>query len=240
MSEVIKKNLADIINNEVNKLPELLKDVFILRHYQELKYDEIAEIIKISMPKVRRLIEKAAAMLLNVNMPTYALSDSQPINITLGVNSIFSLVVEDDLDQDALLALGLVDEGDTPGGNLQVICGTNRGIAWTVQIKGEDLTNAGATESITVDNITFTPWAGGGDQGVGILGTAGPVSLLDQLVYTADASEYSDSWVTVMCGIGVFVPYGTVADSYSGDLTFTMVETGGGTSPPRRRGKGRK
>ena len=166
----------------------------------------------------------AVAMLLGMSVTAYALSDIKPIAITLGVNSIFSLIVTDDLDADTTLALGSVDEGTTPGGNLLITCGTNQGKAWTVLVKGENLDNALATESITVDNITYTPWSGGGDPGVGTLGTAGPVTLVDQLVYTAALTEKSDSWVTVMCGVSVFVPYGTVSDSYGGDLTFTMTE----------------
>ena len=171
-------------------------------------------------------ISIAAIMLLAVSGTANALSASETVGITLNLTDVFSLVVHeaDQPDTDKLLELGQLDEGATGGSNLEVICGTNQGNAWTVTVLGEDLTNAGATETITVDNITFTPWAGGGDAGIGSLGTAGPMTIADQLVYTADPTEYSDTWVTVMCGVSVFVPYGTVSDYYGGDLTFTMTE----------------
>ena len=168
----------------------------------------------------------ASIMLLAVSTTANALDATETVGITLNVADIFSLLVHEDgqNEDDKLLAFGQMNEGDTAGSNLNVICGTNQGNAWVVTVLGEDLTNAGATASITVDNIVFTPWYGGADPGIGTLGPAGPMALTDQVVYVADATEYSDSWVTVMCGIGVFVPYGTVTDYYGGDLTFTMTE----------------
>ena len=61
---VIKTNLIEIIDNEVSRLPRLIRDVFILRHYQNLKWEEISEILKISISRARRLMEKSGIMLL--------------------------------------------------------------------------------------------------------------------------------------------------------------------------------
>jgi len=93
------------------------------------------------------------------------------------------------------------------------------------QIKGEDLTNAGATLSIPVNNVKFESFDGGGaESGVGTYVAETDMALTDQLLYTADASEYSDTWVTVAGVLKVFVPYGTTTDYYGGDMTITMTE----------------
>ena len=167
----------------------------------------------------------AIVVVLAMSVTAEALSDSKPIGITLNITDVFELEVLDDGDLDTLLELGLLDEGATSGGNLLCTAKTNQGNAWTLQIQGEDLTNAGATQSITVDNIKFKTYSGGGSPGVGTYVTAfTPVTTADQPAYTADVSEYSDTWVTVMMGLEVFVPYGTISDYYGGDLTITMVE----------------
>lgn len=56
-------DVTDEILKEVNKLPEMQKKVFLLSRFEELRYKEIAELLKISPKTVESHISKALAKL---------------------------------------------------------------------------------------------------------------------------------------------------------------------------------
>ena len=174
---------------------------------------------------MKKLIAIGIAVLfvLGVSVSAYALSANENVGVTLNVNAMFSMIVVDD-EGDQLIELGLLNEGDTSGSNLTMYCSTNQGNPWSLQVKGEDLTNTGATLSIPVSSITFSTFAAGDEAGVGAVVGATPMTTADQLAYTADATEYSDTDVRVSMAVSVLVPYGTTEDYYGGDLTITMTE----------------
>lgn len=60
---VIEKEVFKMVNNEVLRLPGLLREVFILREYQNLKYDEIASITDTSLSRVKKAMKKAFSKL---------------------------------------------------------------------------------------------------------------------------------------------------------------------------------
>ena len=62
--KVIENEMFQIINNEVRRLPDFLKEVFILREYQKLKYDEIASITHSTLSRVKKAMKKAMKKLL--------------------------------------------------------------------------------------------------------------------------------------------------------------------------------
>ena len=57
------KELEHIIKNEINKLPDKCKEVFMLSRYEELKYAEIAMRLDISIKTVEAHISKALKIL---------------------------------------------------------------------------------------------------------------------------------------------------------------------------------
>ena len=61
--KVIEKEVFKMVNNEVLRLPGLLREVFILREYQNLKYDEIASITDTSLSRVKKAMKKAFSKL---------------------------------------------------------------------------------------------------------------------------------------------------------------------------------
>lgn len=62
-------NPGDLIHRAVNELPEKQKMVFILHHYDELKYEEIAERLGISVGTVKSLHFKAVRNLRKILAP---------------------------------------------------------------------------------------------------------------------------------------------------------------------------
>lgn len=59
----ISFDARDEIHREISKLPEMQKKVFILSRFEELKYKEIAELLKISPKTVESHISKALGKL---------------------------------------------------------------------------------------------------------------------------------------------------------------------------------
>jgi len=62
--KVIEKELFRTLNNEVHRLPDFPREVFILRGYQSLQYQEIVEITETSMSRVKKAMKKAVSRLL--------------------------------------------------------------------------------------------------------------------------------------------------------------------------------
>ena len=56
-------DVQDEVLKEINKLPEMQKKVFLLSRFEELKYKEIAELLKISPKTVESHISKALSKL---------------------------------------------------------------------------------------------------------------------------------------------------------------------------------
>lgn len=174
---------------------------------------------------MKKLIALAAAVVIVAAMSAsaYALSDAETVGVTLNINGVFGMTVVDS-GGDQLVELGALNEGDTSGDVLTLYCSSNQGNAWTIQVRGEDLTNGDDSLSIGVGNISFDTFTAGDQAGVGTVVGSTVMTTADQVAYTADASEYSDTDVRVGMGLSVFVPYGTTEDYYGGDLTITMTE----------------
>ena len=62
--QVIEMDLLRIITGEVCQLPDFLREVFILREYQKLKYEEIASITEATLSRVKKAMKKAMSKLL--------------------------------------------------------------------------------------------------------------------------------------------------------------------------------
>ncbi len=62
--QVIRKELFQVLNLEVSKLPNFLRDVYILRQYQNLPYKEIVDITETSLSRVKKAMKKAVQELL--------------------------------------------------------------------------------------------------------------------------------------------------------------------------------
>lgn len=62
--KVIEKELFNILINEARKLPDFLREVYLLRVHQNLPYQEIAEITKTSLSRVKKAMKKAVSKLL--------------------------------------------------------------------------------------------------------------------------------------------------------------------------------
>lgn len=59
MNQLIKNELLDKINSSIEKLPPPFKAVFILKVYEELSYEEIAQTLKISVGTVMSRLFRA-------------------------------------------------------------------------------------------------------------------------------------------------------------------------------------
>lgn len=63
--KIIDKHILEFVNNEIDKMPGELKNVLVLKHYQGLTLNTISEITNFSVPKIRRLLERAGMLLLH-------------------------------------------------------------------------------------------------------------------------------------------------------------------------------
>ncbi len=61
---VVDKHVFRIVNDEVHRLPDFLQEVFILREYQKLTYEETALITNSTVSRVKRAMKKAMSKLL--------------------------------------------------------------------------------------------------------------------------------------------------------------------------------
>ncbi len=57
--QLIRKDLQHLVQAEVLKLPERQREALLLRRYEEMSYDEIAESMKITLPAVESLLQRA-------------------------------------------------------------------------------------------------------------------------------------------------------------------------------------
>ncbi|NJK95632.1 MAG: RNA polymerase sigma-70 factor [Bacteroidales bacterium] len=63
VSQLLEKELAEIIEQAVNQLPSQCREVFVLSRYKHLKNEEIAQKLNISVNTVRTQISRALARL---------------------------------------------------------------------------------------------------------------------------------------------------------------------------------
>ncbi len=62
--QAIQKEMFNTLNIEVCKLPDFLRKVYMLREFQKLKYQEIAEITETSLSRVKKAMKKAVEKLM--------------------------------------------------------------------------------------------------------------------------------------------------------------------------------
>ncbi len=72
-----KEETARYIRRALNKLPFLQKEALVLREYQQLSYEEIAQVLNCSLEKVKILIFRARKAL-KENIPSFILKEETP------------------------------------------------------------------------------------------------------------------------------------------------------------------
>ena len=63
--KIVKKELFNIVNAHILRLPDFHREVFVLREYQNLPYDEIGKITNTSLSRVKKAMSKAVLILTN-------------------------------------------------------------------------------------------------------------------------------------------------------------------------------
>lgn len=175
---------------------------------------------------MKKLITISAMLLvvLFVSSVAYAASDSDQVAVLLTVGPIFSIDIED-----SVLDWGEVAQGAAGYGGTTMYCSTNQGNPWTILVNATPVIGGTTGAEIPMDpNFKFSTYAlpdwGGTPSAGTFVDPPVVLSTVDQLAYTAAASEYSDT----DCRVGLFlvldVPYGQTADTYASTVTATMTE----------------
>ena len=175
---------------------------------------------------MKKLIAISAMLLvvLFASGVAYAASDSDSIAVLLTVASDFGIDIPE-----PVLDFGSIVEGEAGYGSVTMYCTTNLGNPWTILVNATPVLGGSTGAEIPMDpNFRFSTFSAldyNGNPSVGtFVDPPIPLSLIDQLAYTAAISEYSDT----DCRVGLFlvldVPYGTTADTYASLVTATMTE----------------
>ena len=174
---------------------------------------------------MKKLIAISAMLLvvLFASGVSYAVSDSDAVAVLLTVGNTFSIEIGEDV-----LDFGTIVEGNAGFGGATMYCATNLSTPWTVLVNATPVIGGSTGAEIPMDpNFkfqTFTANDGEGNPSVGTFVSERPLALTDQLAYTADITEYSDTDVRVTLFLVLDVPYSTPADTYASLVTATMTE----------------
>lgn len=126
------------------------------------------------------------------------------------------------------------DVGDSTGGGVTLRCGSNYGNEWAVDLRATELSSAVATIPFDDPDTgnpayefnTYPLLDGTGTASLGqCVDDAIALAITDQTVYTAHASEYSDTEVLVGAYFTIRVPWSQQVGTYSSTITATMYET---------------
>jgi len=148
----------------------------------------------------------------------HAESASDTVGVLITVDPSFTFAIGE-----SVVDMGTVAEGAAGSGSITMYCGTNHNLPWTVQVKSSTIV-AGANQ-IPLSNFKFYTFGAGDQAGEGtFVDTATALTQIDQLAYTANVNEKSDTDVRVAMGFVLDVPYGTPSGTYASTVTATMTE----------------
>jgi hypothetical protein len=172
---------------------------------------------------MKKLIVVGAMLLLGLCASglAYALSANDTVAVSMTVDPSFTFAIGE-----VSVAMGNVASGGTGGGTATLYCGTNRNIPWTIQVKSSTVVSG--ANSIPLTGFKFNTYAlpdSGGTNSAGtFVGTMTAFTAIDQLAYTAAASEKNDLDVKIGLGLQLFAPLTTVTGTYAATVTATMTE----------------
>ncbi len=173
---------------------------------------------------MKKLIAISAMLLviLSASGVSYASSAADPVGVLLTVGPTFTFAIGE-----AVVDMGTVAVGASGGGGVVMWCATNQGNPWTVLVQSTTIDGLPGNQ-IPLSNFLFNTYAladGGGVDSAGtFVGTPTVLTQIDQLAYTAAASEYSDTDVRVGMYLSLNVPWDQTADTYAATVTATMTE----------------